>query len=429
MQNTSALLPKGSHIVVVGAGFAGIGASEHLLEAGYQVTQVEVQDYIGGRAKSQDMDGFAADLGANWLKPRDNALLPIAEANGLIAGITDISDGAVAGSGASEPVDMADFEPLLKRPLMANYISHHIRRFFGARPRVPSVQSLIGSTTKAAGATGRAVEAMLKLNYAANLDRLSGLVLLENTSEDMPVSREPTVVGGMQALAKSLVRRSSPVLNERVSVIARTNEGVKVTTDQRDIFADAVIVTVSVHVLKSGGISFQPGLPSGHLNALSTLEMGSFYKIWMRFPAANWSFAHTVQIIPEIGEVDAVVDFAKSHGAPVLLGIAAGSEALEMERIGKEAAAKRYLSVLKDVLGLNLPEPTHCETSSWGQNPFLGGAYAYPVPNHKSGASFQMREPVADRIFLAGEALDKDPGYVDTAWRDGRRAADLIIGA
>ena len=43
--------------------------------------------------------------------------------------------------------------------------------------------------------------------------------------------------------------------------------------------------------------------------------------------------------------------------------------------------------------------------------------------------AWQRRPRIADRIFLAGEALDKDPGYVDTAWRDGRRAANLIIGA
>lgn len=60
-------LRPGSKVVVIGAGFAGIGAAELLLEAGFDVEVVEARDRVGGRAHTVSLGGFPADLGANWL--------------------------------------------------------------------------------------------------------------------------------------------------------------------------------------------------------------------------------------------------------------------------------------------------------------------------------------------------------------------------
>ena len=57
-------IPSQGKVVVVGAGFAGIGASERLLEAGYRVELLEARDRIGGRVETKSLGGFPADLGA-----------------------------------------------------------------------------------------------------------------------------------------------------------------------------------------------------------------------------------------------------------------------------------------------------------------------------------------------------------------------------
>ena len=182
-------------------------------------------------------------------------------------------------------------------------------------------------------------------------------------------------------------------------------------------------------MLKSGGITFEPGLPLRHRSALDALDMGNLLKLWMRFPSVDWSFENPVQVFYDGGPFATVIDFDKSHGPPVLMGFAAGSDADELEKLGEEAAAKMFVSLLEDQIGLKLPDPTHCVMSGWRNDPLAGGAYMYPNPRFRVGDNIALREPIAGRIMLAGEALAEIYGYVDTAWSDGRRAAGLVIGA
>ncbi|MFF8415205.1 phytoene desaturase family protein [Streptomyces omiyaensis] len=55
------------HVVVVGAGFAGLSAALHLLGAGRKVTVVERDAVPGGRAGRLDLDGFRVDTGPTVL--------------------------------------------------------------------------------------------------------------------------------------------------------------------------------------------------------------------------------------------------------------------------------------------------------------------------------------------------------------------------
>ena len=118
-------LPKGAHVVVVGAGFAGIGAAELLIGEGYKVTHVEARDRIGGRAYSVDMGGFPADLGANWLRPNNNTLLPFAKNNGLVSNKSDMEDGVVAEEGTISKIDLDQAYALLEGPLAITYVWYH----------------------------------------------------------------------------------------------------------------------------------------------------------------------------------------------------------------------------------------------------------------------------------------------------------------
>ncbi|MEW5628402.1 phytoene desaturase family protein [Streptomyces hydrogenans] len=55
------------HVVVVGAGFAGLSAALHLLGAGREVTLVEREAGPGGRAGRMDLKGFQVDTGPTVL--------------------------------------------------------------------------------------------------------------------------------------------------------------------------------------------------------------------------------------------------------------------------------------------------------------------------------------------------------------------------
>ncbi|PSP54349.1 phytoene desaturase [Halobacteriales archaeon QS_1_67_19] len=53
-------------VVVVGSGFGGLSAACYLADAGADVTVVEQNDQLGGRASVLERDGFRFDMGPSW---------------------------------------------------------------------------------------------------------------------------------------------------------------------------------------------------------------------------------------------------------------------------------------------------------------------------------------------------------------------------
>ena len=52
--------------IVIGAGFAGLAAACELASAGMEVTVLEKNDQIGGRARYFQAEGFTFDMGPSW---------------------------------------------------------------------------------------------------------------------------------------------------------------------------------------------------------------------------------------------------------------------------------------------------------------------------------------------------------------------------
>ncbi len=53
-------------IIVIGSGFAGLSAACHLAQAGYDVTVLEKNADLGGRAREFSAEGFRFDMGPSW---------------------------------------------------------------------------------------------------------------------------------------------------------------------------------------------------------------------------------------------------------------------------------------------------------------------------------------------------------------------------
>ncbi len=55
-----------AHIIVIGAGFGGLTAAALAAKQGHDVTLLEKNDQIGGRAYVKHVDGYSFDLGPSW---------------------------------------------------------------------------------------------------------------------------------------------------------------------------------------------------------------------------------------------------------------------------------------------------------------------------------------------------------------------------
>jgi renalase len=56
-------------IAIIGAGMSGLAAAHTLQDVGYTVTLFEQSDEVGGRATTQQRDGYIYDSGAQYIKP------------------------------------------------------------------------------------------------------------------------------------------------------------------------------------------------------------------------------------------------------------------------------------------------------------------------------------------------------------------------
>ena len=56
-------------VVVVGAGLAGLNAAHHLAEAGLDVVVLEADEQVGGRVRTDEVDGFLLDRGFQFFNP------------------------------------------------------------------------------------------------------------------------------------------------------------------------------------------------------------------------------------------------------------------------------------------------------------------------------------------------------------------------
>ena len=53
-------------VIVIGSGFAGLSSATFLAKAGYDVTVLEKNDSLGGRARVWESEGFKFDMGPSW---------------------------------------------------------------------------------------------------------------------------------------------------------------------------------------------------------------------------------------------------------------------------------------------------------------------------------------------------------------------------
>lgn len=80
---TSATETKGTDVVIVGAGFAGMIAARKLIRERKRVVLLEARNRAGGRVKSGVIAGRTVDVGGMWVGPTQTKLLALVREYGF----------------------------------------------------------------------------------------------------------------------------------------------------------------------------------------------------------------------------------------------------------------------------------------------------------------------------------------------------------
>ena len=219
-----------------------------------------------------------------------------------------------------------------------------------------------------------------------------------------------------------------------VKGIHHSPTGVLLDTSSGVMKADAVICTLPLGVLQldaeEGGVLFNPPLPQPKQDALKRLGFGVLNKVALFFDKPFWShqtdfFGRVVPNPKHRGRFFLFFNLEPASGSPVLLALAAGAAAAELEQQEDESVTKQAVDALKSMFGAKaVPDPTRTVVTRWGNDKFARGSYSY-VHVGASGQDYAtLGEPIGERMYFAGEhTIMEHPATVVGAYLSGLRAA------
>ncbi|KMO11465.1 flavin monoamine oxidase family protein, partial [Methylobacterium platani] len=219
-------------------------------------------------------------------------------------------------------------------------------------------------------------------------------------------------------------------LGTPATMVDWSGPGVAVETPRGTLRAACAILTVPVGVLAAGSLRFTPALPAATAEAVAGLRMGAYTKIGLALDPARLreqDLRDAVILQSGTPGLTAYLEM-QPFGKPLAVLHCGGDGARALCEAGEGAALAAATDHLASVFGTGIRTAvTAGRLAAWWTDPFARGSYSIARPG-RLPAREALRVPVADRIFLAGEALAGGGAMtVGGATLDGERAAAAVL--
>ena len=408
--------------VIVGAGAAGLAALRELHAAGLKVAALEALDRIGGRVytEHEKVSRTKIELGAEFIHGRPPEIFELIEQCRLPAVeraqeihrpgenespqsddamwhlMSAMEEAASAGPDRSfaEFAAGAPFDERAKRAAIS-----YVEGFNAARADVVSIQAL-AQESKAADAIegGRAFHLLEGYDTLTTALLPSGAELRLNTI----VERVEWKPGSVKLHTRSALDGETETLEAR-----------------------RAMVTVSLGVLQSGAIRFEPE-PLQTLEAARALAFGQAVRVTLRFYRQP-EFLRPGFLLSDEPFFPTWWNTLPAQ-FPVVTGWSAGPKADGLLGKSRGEIIGQAIASLRRIVGSRLPRVDGAYFYDWHANPFFRGAYSY-VPAGKLEARAELAAPVSDTLYFAGEAANTSghAGTVHGAIQSGRCAARAML--
>ncbi len=379
-------------VAVVGAGAAGLAAAKTLVKAGRTVAVFEAMDRIGGRAWTEiETFGFAFDRGCAWLHAGDrNPFYAEASAAGLRLHPHDMgvdhlyfgrSKARAEALAAMAAADVAMAEAMAKAG--------------------ESSRDVLGALLPQSAAADAAATYGGPMDFAMDADEIS--IADFATAADLDPNYFP-----FDGFGSIVARWGGDVAVERATPVREIRwdgPGVAIVTDRGSVRAGKVLVTVSTGVLAYGGIRFTPELPVAYGEAFEDLPMGLLTKIPLVVEGERFGKRAFDDLLIESRNHHDIYFLCFPFDLALMVAFVGGDFAWEVECAGEEAAIDFATERLVRTYGSNARKAVKKGAmTTWGSERWTRGAYAAARPG-RAKARKALMQPVADRIWFAGEAL------------------------
>jgi monoamine oxidase len=422
---------QGIDVLVVGAGMAGLAAARQLQADGFKVLLLEGRNRIGGRTwTDHSWPNAHLDLGASWIHGvRGNPITGLARNFNVETLPTDY-DSITLYDTAGRRLDDDKAEQIYNQfeelADAIEEIAEELENDISVEQAVNLALSDTRLTDQAKRALNYTLNAIIEQEMAADIAELSLFYL----DEDEAFGGEDVLFpGGYDQLVNGLAEGLDIKLNQIVEQISYGDDGVTVVTQQAEFEADRVIITLPLGVLKQGTVTFSPRLPGWKQAAINNLRMGLLNKVYLRFDEVFWETETDLlgYISAEKGQWAEWLNIYKYTGQPILLAFNAATYGRAIERLADEEIVAGAMATLRQIYGPDIPNPTAWLITRWASDPFAYGSYSF-IPVGASSEDYDaLAEPVAHRLFFAGEATNRDyPATVHGAFLSGIREAERI---
>ncbi|MGY3237551.1 MULTISPECIES: flavin monoamine oxidase family protein [unclassified Bradyrhizobium] len=414
------------HIVIVGAGAAGLMAARELARGGKRVTILEARERCGGRIYPLPASefGYPADLGAEFVHGEAPLTRGLAREAALtvrtIGGAQWSFDGTeFSRENRRDPYDEqlhAAVKDLTEDITVADFLRRHF-----AGPEYARLQ--------------HAVERMVEGYDAADPERASTLALRDEWMNDGHAT-QARIDGGYGGLVDFLAaecRRSGVAIHFSAAVTSIEQSGGKLIVRAAGAThgCNRVILTVPLPLLREIAL---PPAARAKASASDEIGFGSVIKILLRFTRPWWREQRR-----ELSDMlfllsDAAIPVwwtRQPDPHPVLTGWFGGPRTAELAHLDPQGLIDAGIDSLSAIFGLSREaiarDVVAAAAANWAHDPFAGGAYSWATPRSRAA---QERLAQADGpVLFSGEALyrGRDMGTVEAALASGMETAGRIL--
>ena len=423
----SAVLPvrlAPARVAVLGAGLAGLKCARTLADLGMTVVVYEARSRIGGRIWTDDVFGVPLEVGIDRFFGDDSSeqMAALMTKAGITWKPTDEGWTMVDDAG----VRYTDTQITNARSAVKKALNQGLKNAEDV-PTIHSIRDVIASGAQLSKILFRTL-LWLDLEHP----NACGMEDLSLSTPLIPATRQQVFTVSPSKLVESLAKGLDIRLQETVQSITWDDKGVDVDLEGKTERYDAVVVALPAGVLKDGKVGFNPGLPKPHQDALASLNLGHAEKLFLQFDKPHWQDGEQ-RFVYATGIPLTCSWFETVPGQPILVGHMAAAPAAQSLQDPQEQTVRQAMEQLRGVLGSDVPDPKAARLTKWGSDPFSLGAKCTATPGHGRTTFSRLAEPIASRVFVAGEHASKEaPGTMQGAYLSGMRAAaqaSRILGA
>ncbi|KAF9806856.1 hypothetical protein IEO21_08503 [Rhodonia placenta] len=237
----------------------------------------------------------------------------------------------------------------------------------------------------------------------------------------------------IQAEAAEFLQPEQLILNATVTDITYSSDGVEVTLKNGTVLtADYALCTFSLGVLQNDDVVFQPALPDWKQEAIQSMVMATYTKIFLQFPEDFWFdtqmglYADPVRGRYPVWQNMNLTGFFPGSG--VIFVTVTGDFSQRIEALPDAEVQKEVLEVLQAMFpNATIPEPTTFFFHRWHSDPLFRGSYSNWPPSFFSEHHQNLRATVDERLWFAGEATSqKYFGFLHGAYYEGLDVANNL---